>query len=166
MASFCCGEIEKSFNRPFNAMAVLLEGKFVSVFKNRMTSKLLSEQSIGFLEQDQSAKMIIVSDGDVIKNQVQWNQEKPRPYPLGIDKYSGTEYGNSDFILNAVNFLCDDSGLISVRSRELKIRLLDKTKTTNNKLFWQLMNTIIPISFIVILGLILLIIRKRKYQRN
>ncbi|MFC2111601.1 gliding motility-associated ABC transporter substrate-binding protein GldG, partial [Bacteroidota bacterium] len=158
--------IEESFNNPYNPVAVLLEGKFESIFKNRMTPELLDEESIGFLEKDSSSKMIIISDGDIIKNQVQWEQGKPRPYPLGVDKYSGTEYGNSDLIVNAVNFLCDDSGLISVRSRELKIRLLDKTKITNDKLFWQLLNTIIPILLISLLGVVLLFIRKRKYQKD
>lgn len=158
--------IEQSFNNPYNPVAVLLEGKFESVFKNRLVPEILDAQSIGFLDKDKPAKMIIVSDGDIIKNQIQRNQGQARPYPLGVDKYSGTEYGNNDFILNAVNYLCDNSGLISVRSRELKIRLLDKTKITNDKFLWQLLNTLIPILTISLLGVILLIIRKRKYQRD
>ncbi|MCF8297534.1 MAG: gliding motility-associated ABC transporter substrate-binding protein GldG [Saprospiraceae bacterium] len=158
--------IEQSFRNPYNPVAVLLEGKFESVFKNRIAPEAKEEESIGFLEIDKPSKMIVISDGDIIKNQIHWDEGKARPYPLGIDKYSGTEYGNNDFILNAVNYLCDESGLISVRSRELKIRLLDKTKITTDRLFWQLLNTLIPILIITILGIVLLIIRKRKYQRD
>jgi len=157
---------ERQFINPYQLVAVLLEGEFESVFKNRMAPEIKDAQSIGFQEQGVNTKMIVISDGDIIRNQIQFSQGKIQPYPLGLDKYSGKQYGNKDFILNAVNFLCDNSGLISVRSREIKIRLLDRTKVENSKFFWQIINTIIPIILIVILGLIFYVLRKRKYVKK
>jgi 2,3-bisphosphoglycerate-independent phosphoglycerate mutase len=104
-----------------------------------------------------------VADGDVIRNQIRTSGERPTPYPLGYDRYTGQTFGNKEFILNAMNYLIDESGLISIRSRELKLRLLDRTKITDNKLFWQLLNTVLPVVLIIILGVVMFIIRKRKY---
>ena len=105
--------------------------------------------------------MIVISDGDIIRNEVQYSTQKP--YPLGYDKYTNQTYGNKNFILNCVNYLCDDSGLISVRARELTLRLLDKKKVLNERLKWQLVNVLFPLLVILLFGIIHHIIRKRKY---
>jgi ABC-2 type transport system permease protein len=105
--------------------------------------------------------MIIISDGDIIRNQVQY--QTGRSYPLGFDKYTGQQFGNSNFVMNCIDYLCDESNLISVRSRELKIRLLDKTKIQKDKAKWQAANMVIPILIILCFGLVRGIIRKRKY---
>ena len=99
-----------------------------------------------FREESDKTAMIVVSDGDIIKNQVRNINGQIIPYPLGYDRYTQETFGNKDFILNAVNYLCDNSGLMSVRSRELKLRMLDKTKTENYKLMLQIINTIITVS--------------------
>ena len=85
--------------------------------------------------------------------------------PLGIDKYTREEYGNKNFILNCMNYLLDDSGLISVRSRVLKLRLLDKEAIEKYALQLKILNTVFPILFIILLGLIQNTMRKRKYAR-
>jgi len=109
---------EEQFNKPFQSIAVLLEGEFQSVFKNRIPPKIKDSNEISYREKSSPNKMIVISDGDIIRNQVQ--QSSGRVYPLGYDRYTGQEFGNKDFILNAIDYLCDDSGLISVRSKELK----------------------------------------------
>jgi len=83
---------------------------------------------------------------------------------LGYDKYTNQTYGNKNFILNCVNYLCDDSGLISVRARELTLRLLNKKKVHHEKLKWQLINVVLPLLSVVVLGIIYSFIRKRKYN--
>lgn len=107
--------------------------------------------------------MIVVSDGDVIKNQVHFSQGYP--LPLGYDQYTGESFGNKDFILNALNYLTDDSGLITIRSRDLKLRLLDMTRVGNQKLFWQLLNVVLPVLLVMIFALVQGVIRRRKYTR-
>jgi ABC-2 type transport system permease protein len=106
--------------------------------------------------------MIVVGDGDIIRNDFHYSQGYP--LPLGFDQYTRQTFGNRDFILNAVNYLCDDSGLISVRSRELKLRLLDSAKVAKQRLFWQLFNTLLPVLIILFSGLAQYGIRKRKYS--
>jgi len=108
--------------------------------------------------------MIVVGDGDIIKNQ--FHISKGYVLPLGFDQFTRQTFGNKDFILNSINYLSDESGLISVRSRELKLRLLDSTKTNKQRLFWQLLNTIMPILLILGFGIIKNRLRKRKFSRG
>jgi len=98
----------------------------------------------------------------VVRNQISKNSSEA--YPLGFDRFSGETFGNKNFLLNCVNYLLDESGLIAVRSREIKLRMLDKTKIENEKLFWQILNVISPLLIIVTFGLIMFFIRKRKFS--
>jgi len=151
------------YNEKNIPVAVLLEGKFESLYWNRIPPEIRDNKDIGFVASSEPVKMIVVADGDMIKNQVRTTGERPTPYPLGYDRYTQQTFGNKEFILNAMNYLIDESGLISIRSRELKLRLLDRTKISENRLFWQLFNTIIPVALIIVLGVVMLVIRKRKY---
>jgi len=151
---------EAQFKNPKQPVAVLLEGEFESVFRNRaFPPEFLKEYE--FKKKGVHNKMIVIADGDVIRNDVQTSSGKP--YPLGYDKYTNQTFGNKDFILNCVNYLCDDSGLISVRSRELTLRLLDKKKIKTERLKWQLINTCVPLLLVLLYGVIHFIRRKRKY---
>lgn len=145
--------------------AVLLEGSFTSIFRNRMSPQIRNSDKIGFLESSiKPGAMIVVGDGDVIKNS--YSRTTGRMSPLGYDRYTGELFGNKDFILNCVNYLCDDSGLISVRSREVKLRLLDETQVKSTRTSIQIRNVLVPILLILISGLILSFLRKRKFGRN
>ncbi|MBA3901891.1 MAG: gliding motility-associated ABC transporter substrate-binding protein GldG, partial [Bacteroidetes bacterium] len=115
------------FNRSHQPVAYLLEGEFESVFKNRnFPDEFYESKEIGFKESSSNTQMIVVSSGQVIKNHV--NRSNGNYFPLGYDRFTGKIYGNKNFILNAVNYLCDDSGLIGARSKEFKLRLLDVEK--------------------------------------
>ncbi|MBI2269616.1 MAG: gliding motility-associated ABC transporter substrate-binding protein GldG [Bacteroidetes bacterium] len=151
---------ENQFKKSFQPVAVLLEGKFESLFKNRIPPSIAKDSAIGFKETGKPAKMIIVSDGDVIRNLVDRNGQ---PMPLGYDVYTRKMYGNKNFILNCMNWLCDDSGLMSARARDIKLRMLNKKKIVAERVKWQVINTSLPIIFIVILGVVLYFIRKGKY---
>lgn len=152
---------ERRFDKPFQPVAVLLEGAFESNFKNRLTPAIAESKEIGFKENGVPTKMIIVADGDIIRNDLQ--DQTGQPYPLGYDKYTRQVYGNKTFILNCMNYLLDESGLISVRSREIKLRLLDKKKVNNERSKWMLMNTALPVGLVLVFGLGQFYYRKRKY---
>jgi ABC-2 type transport system permease protein len=155
---------ERMYTGPPQTIAVLLEGSFPSNFKNRVPPEIISSEEIGFISNGTPAKMIVVSDGDIIKNQLHYSQGYP--LPLGYDQYTGETFGNKEFILNAMNYLTDDSGLIAIRSRELKIRLLDMAKVNNERLYWQLLNILVPVLLISIFGVIQSWLRRRKYTRT
>ena len=152
---------EDIYNKPGQPVAVLLEGEFESAFKNIISPVIANDKEIGFLEKGVPNKMVVISDGDIIRNQLHIPQGYP--LPLGYDQFTRQTFGNKELILNVMNYLCDDSGLISIRSRELKLRLLDKTKISNNKLFWQLLNTLLPVLLVIIFGIIWAWVRKRRY---
>lgn len=153
---------EKRFNNPYRNVAVLLEGKFESLYKNHLDPRIAKDSAIGFKEDGVETKMIVISDGDAIRNDIDYRSQKK--LPLGYDKYTNQTYGNKNFLLNCVNYLCDDSGLIGVRARELTLRLLDKKKLKNERLKWQLINTGVPLLALVVFGIIYNIRRKRKYS--
>jgi len=158
---------ERVYNQSYLPVAVLLEGSFQSLYLNRLPPEMVTDnKSFDFMEKSPETKMIVVSDGDIIKNQL--DKKTGNPYPLGFDQYTGETFGNKDFILNCVDYLCDDSGIISVRSREVKMRLLDpkKLKNAGTKLSMQLINTIGPVLLILIFGIIQLIIRRYRFARK
>lgn len=154
---------KRMYNKKNIPVAVLLEGTWESLYTNRIPPTIRDNPEIGFIQKSEPGKMIIVGDGDIIKNQVRNTATGPSPYPLGYDRYTGESFGNKDFILNAMNYLVEESGLISIRSRELKLRLLDRTKISENKLFWQVFNISLPVGVVLLLGIVLYFIRKRKY---
>lgn len=154
---------EALFNKPNEAVAVLLEGEFKSVFTNRIPPAIKESSEIGFKEKSVPNKMIVISDGDIIKNK--YRASTGEVFPLGYDVYTDQTFGNKKFILNCVNYLCDDSGLISVRAREIKIRLLNKKKVEKERLQWQLLNVALPVLLIIIFGVIQTVLRKRKYAK-
>jgi len=151
---------ETQFRKGFQPVAILLEGKFESLYKNRLAPSIVKDSAIGFKSEGKDTKMIVVSDGDVIKNNIDRNGQ---PTQLGYDVYTRKTYGNKTFLLNCINWLCDDSGLMSARARDIKLRMLNKKKVAAERLKWQIVNTTLPITFIIILGMILFFIRKRKY---
>ena len=139
-------------------MAVLLEGSFHSVFENRVKA---FEQS-NFLTTSTPTKMIIVSDGDMLRNQLDKNQ---LPVELGYDQRSGNLYDNKDFLMNSVNYLLDDNGLINIRSKDLELPLLDKEKVYANYSSTQMLTIGLPMLFLGIFGFFFTYLRKRKYAR-
>jgi len=151
------------FNKPNLPTAILLEGKFTSLYKNRVPTQIASSKAIGFKEKSNPTKMIVVADADIIRNAVKYEGNQPIPFPLGYDRYTGQTYGNKEFLLNAFNYLLDDSGLLSIRSREVTLRLLDRAKIIEERVFWQTLNLILPIIFVLIFGIILNYLRKRKF---
>ena len=152
--------------------AFLLNGKFNSLYENRMPESIMESPEIGFRTQSEQTSMIVVADGDIIRNQLAQldyakknNKRVGSPLPLGYDQYTNNTYGNKQFIENAISYLLEGEGLISVRSRELKIRLLDMNKVNSNPIKWQLLNVVLPSAIMIIFGIVLAILRKKKYNK-
>jgi ABC-2 type transport system permease protein len=156
----------KLFNKQSIPVAVLLEGEFESVFLNRLPPEIYETPEMNYREMSSPTKMIVVSDGDVIKNQYVFRDGRYSVYPLGYDRYVNTTYGNADFILNAMSYLCDDNNMLDIRSRELTIRLMDKTRIVHERMKWQFFNLVLPIVFIMGIGFITTLARKRFYSKK
>lgn len=139
-------------------VAVLLEGKFKSVFENRVLPFKDSE----YKSENKSSKIIVISDGDVIKNQV---DKQGQPLELGFDKWTNKQYANKEFLLNCVNYLLDDNGLILLRNKEINLPILDKEKVYQNYNFIGLLTIGIPLFILLVLGLTLTYLRKKKYSK-
>ena len=154
---------QRLFSKKGQNVAYLLKGEFESLYANRMTSGIMESKEIGFKTSSEPTSMIVVADGDIIRNQFRIPQGNP--LPLGFDQFTEITYGNKDFIENAISYLVDGEGLIEIRSRELKIRLLDMNKINNDALLWQIINVVLPSAIMVIFGFILAFIRKRKYAK-
>jgi ABC-2 type transport system permease protein len=149
----------KTFQNPPKTVGLLLEGKFRSDFMNRPLPEGLNEK-IESLPDSKPTKMIVISDGDVFKNQV---GQDGSPYPLGYDHYTQQSYGNKNLLLNIADYMTDDSGLIALRTKEIQIRLLDRARIRSEKLYWQVINNVIPLAFVLIFAIFQHYIRKRKY---
>jgi ABC-2 type transport system permease protein len=150
----------EQFNRRNLPVAVLLEGKFESVFKNRLTTGIKSSREIQFREDGKSSKMIVVADGDIMRNHI---NPDGTYLPCGFDQYTQQQFGNKTFLLNAINYLCDDISLTSIRSRALEIRLLDRKKAEAERTKWQIINVAIPIGLVLLFGFINAHLRKKRY---
>ena len=155
---------ESEFNKSNLPVGVLLEGSFESVFTNRSIPDGVSGVPAQIKTHGTKTSMLVVSDGDIIRNEVLSTPNGPAIEPLGYDRYTSQVFGNSDFILNAVNYMTDETGLITLRGRELKLRLLDRQKAMDEKLKWELINLTVPMILIILIGLAINIYRKKAYR--
>lgn len=145
----------ETYTKGPQTLAVLLEGEFTSVYNNRIKPfKLTSDKT-----KSVPTKMIIVSDGDVIKNDL----IKGKPQELGFDRWTGRKFGNKEFLENAVNYLLNDDGLINIRSKEVVIPFLNAEKVDNEKFKWQFINIALPLLFLAVFGFLFHVLRKRRY---
>ena len=138
-------------------VAVLMEGKFKSMYQNRV----LPFKDNSFQATGKDNKMIVISDGDVIKNQL----DKGVPLELGFDKWTNQLYGNKEFLMNCVNYLLDDNGLINIRSKDVDLPLLNKEEVYKNYTIAQMITVGLPIVILAIFGFLFTFLRKRKYSR-
>jgi ABC-2 type transport system permease protein len=158
----------KLFNKPYQPVAVLLEGKFKSVFNNRLEPgflKILKDSlDMPFRAQcDTATSMIVVSDGDLIENDY---SEKEGTMEMGYWRFTGNRFGNKTFLLNCLEYLTDRSGLLECRSKDVKLRLLDSGRIKTEKTKWQWVNIALPNGIIILFAIVFLFIRKRRYEKQ
>ncbi len=153
----------KQFNNPYQSLAVLLEGTFNSVVENRLPDKLLNDPTFKYLDHGiKPSKMVVVADGDLATNGRDY--KTGNIMPLGYDMYTGRTFANKTFLLNCMNYLLDDEGLLQLRSRVVTLRLLDKRKTEMQRNKWQMMNVALPALLIFAFGILQFYIRRKKYS--
>lgn len=154
-------------------LAVLLEGTFPSAFANQPAGEAMKrEPSLGYLSQSRpGGRMIVIGDGQVCMNSVDFQHQKINE--LGYDGYmfkitGGREYmyANKAFLLNCVNYLCGDDEMLELRAREITLRKLDPRKVEKTKLAWTIYNTVMPVLFVVLFGVVFVISQRRKYRKD
>ena len=148
---------ENECNSGPQVLGVLLEGRFNSAYKNRTKPF----DTPNFKPESNPNKMVVIADGDIGKNQIL----KGKPHDLALDKWTGEQFGNKEFLINTIAYLLDDSGLINLRNKTLQINLLDKQKAYTEKSFWQLINIGIPLILLGLFGFVFNFLRKRKYSK-
>lgn len=152
---------EDQYRNSFQNVACLLEGSFESVFKNRISNTFTEGEAYHYKDKSNPTKMIVVSDGDIAKNEFQRNTGMI--YPVGYDIFMKQQFANKTFLLNCMNYLLDDEGLLQLRSREVKLRLLDSKKIISQKAKWKWINIGLPLGCILIFGIVQFYTRRRKY---
>ncbi len=155
---------KRFFNAKGQNVAYLLKGSFPSLYANRIPQEIIDSREMKFKEESEPTAMVVVADGDLIRNQI--DVKRKNPLPLGYDQYTGNTYANKEFIENCISYLVDGEGLIDIRSREFKIRLLDMAKIGKERTKWQLVNVLAPTALIVALGLAMALARKKKYSKK
>ncbi|WP_124980642.1 gliding motility-associated ABC transporter substrate-binding protein GldG [Nonlabens xiamenensis] len=145
-----------AYSRSHLPLAVLAEGQFTSAYKNRVKPFELANSR----DQGEQGAIVLIADGDVLKNQV----DRGRATELGYDIRTGSLYGNKEFLMNTVNYLLDDTGLIKLRNKDIQVPFLDTQKVSRTRLQWQLINVLLPLLLISGFGLLYLWWRKRKYS--
>lgn len=150
------------FNSGAKDVAILLEGEFSSAFKNRLTPEMELNSQMGYKDFSDTTAMIVIADGDVVRNDFMNGQL----LPLGYDKYTRQMYGNKEFLINCVNYLCGDQDLIPLRSREVIMRRLDVAKIEREKTAWQIVNVALPVVLIVLFGILLAVLRKKTFTKT
>ena len=155
---------QRLFNHKNVPVAVLLEGSFQSMFRNRLTPEFMELPSMGYRAQGDNTRMIVLSDGDIIKNRFNYNDGTT--YPLGYDFYTETMYANKELLLNCIDYLVGEEGSIASRSRNIKIRKLDVMKVKEDRLGYQLLNLLLPSGLIILAGIVIIIIRRKQYRKK
>ncbi|MBS1773481.1 MAG: gliding motility-associated ABC transporter substrate-binding protein GldG [Bacteroidetes bacterium] len=155
------------FKKPYRPTAVLLEGKFKSIFQNRLAPQFLQvlKDSLKqtYKEQsDSSTSMIVISDGDLMENDF---TQQYGPMEMGYWRFTRTRYSNKEFVLNCMDYLTDNSGLLEARAKDQVIRMLDAKRVTKEKVKWRVINIGLPILIILVFASAYIFFRKRRYEK-
>ena len=148
----------------FVPVAAIMSGSFESVFTNRMVPQdVIVPQVYKIRTKSNKTKMVVVADADIIRNEVQVSANDTVALPLGYDRHVNKQYGNRDFILNTVNYLADDEGWMNLRAREFTLRLLNKQAIESQRVFWQIINVVLPLVLLIVCILLYQRSRKMRY---
>jgi gliding-associated putative ABC transporter substrate-binding component GldG len=158
---------QDAFKKENQNIAVLLEGEFPSHYKGRVPAEMLASlQKMGqpYLEKAKpNGKMIVISDGDIAKNAI--DRRSGKPLPLGMNKYDGYTYGNKDFLMNCLEYLIDNKGIIAARNKEIKLRPLDQERAFAEETKWQVINIVLPLLVLGIFGFLYVFARKNRFGK-
>ncbi len=157
----------KLFNKGPQNLAVMLEGPFQSLYQNRLSQEqlgVLDKAGLNYKASGDSAKVLVITDGDIIKNL--FSASSGEIAPLGFNKFENTTFtGNRDFLLNAIEYMLDESGVLEARSKDIKLRLLNTVKAREEGMKWQLINILGPILLIFLIGFVYQFLRKQRFGK-
>ncbi len=155
----------KNGNKPSQMMGMILEGKFPSAFRDILSATIKNSPEVAFREKSTDTKMIVIADADVAYNEVGMKDGRPTPRPLGYEPSANRIlYDNKEFLMNCMNYLLDDNALITVRSRAIEVRALDEARVNANRTSIKLQNTVLPLLLLAVLGVVQLLVRRKKWR--
>ena len=154
---------QRLYNRGQRPIAVLLEGNFRSAWRNRLSPDFKATEAMGFRNESGDNKMIVIADGDIVRNR--YIAAEGAVLPMGYDFYTQTQYANKELLLNAVNYLVGDEGLMASRSRNIKLRKLDVMKVKEERTKYQIINIALPLALLAATGAVIVIARRKKYKK-
>lgn len=154
---------QRLYNRGQRPIAVLLEGTFRSAWRNRLSPDFKATEAMGFRSESGDNKMIVIADGDIVRNR--YIAAEGAVLPMGYDFYTQTQYANKELLLNAVNYLVGDEGLMASRSRNIKLRKLDVMKVKEERTKYQIINVALPVALLALGGGVIAIVRRKKYRK-
>ncbi len=152
----------KDYQSGIQTIAYLLEGKFQSLYKSSYLG--FGKKPSDFKANGEESKIIICADGDLVVND--FSSKTGNPYPMGYDKTSQHVFGNKDFVMNAIDYLIDENGVIQSKNKEVTLRPLDKIRAREERSFWQIINIVLPVTLVVFLGLMINLWRKNNYSKK
>ncbi len=152
---------QRLFNRKNIPVAVLLEGTFHSMWRSRLAPSFTELPEMGYRDTSVTTKMIVISDGDMIKNR--FNAKEGVAYPLGYDMYTQAMYANKQFLLNCIDYLAGNEAAMQTRSRSVTMRKLDTLEAKNNRLSYQIINVALPVALVLLVIPVVLLVRKKRY---
>ncbi len=146
-------------------VAILAEGTFPSFYKNYGVPEGVKPADVKILDTSKKTMIFVAGDGDMIRNDVRITAMDTIPLPLGYDRDTRQTFGNKDFIMNVINYMTDDMGLIRLRARDFKLRLLNRSaiRLKKEQIKWQLINTLLPVAVILLGGIAFNLRRRKKY---
>jgi ABC-2 type transport system permease protein len=156
-------EPKEYFTTQYVPIAVALEGEFQSIYKHRMIPE--GVMANGVINQSVPTRMVVVADGDIIRNDVEQHREGLMLVPLGYDRVTRQTHGNKDFVVNTMLYLTDDEGIMQLRNRRIDLRLLNRAIVESQRNVWVWINTLLPIGMLLVFGVVFLGNRKRKYVK-
>lgn len=157
--------LEHEFTRSHIPVAALLEGSFPSAFSNRPLGAFNNGNPFDFRQKSQPTRMIVVADANIIRNDVSRRADGAYITPLGFDRYTNQTFGNKDLVVNMISYLSDDTGLMNLRTRDFKLRLLDKKKVLEKRTLWQVLNLVVPSLTLMLFVFIWIVIRRKRYTK-
>jgi ABC-2 type transport system permease protein len=148
-------------------VGILLEGTFPSFFRNYPVPNGVHPGDAEVIPSSRPTSIFVATDGEMVANEVQFEGGRLTAKPLGYDRYTRQTFGNREFIMNLISYMTDDTGLIELRSREFKLRLLDRERigSRTGRRTWTLVNTLVPVALVVVAGLLFQLLRRRRYIR-
>jgi ABC-2 type transport system permease protein len=152
-----------AYSKPAFPIALLSEGSFPSAFLNRPLSSYRLPEGFLFKGQSEPTKMIVVADGDIIRNDIIQRATGTRIFPLGFDRYMNVQFGNRNFVKNCIYYLLDDDNTMQIRPREWTLRTLDRARIYPERSRWISINTLLPLALTLLAGTVFIVLRNKKY---